>query len=209
MWLRFVDDALAIVKPTSLPSLLEHLNKQNAAITFTMEVEKDGKLPFLDGEIERENARLKLSVYRKPTHSGRYLNLNSHHPISAKCSTADALFNRAELITTDATQEDEEFGKVTQELLANDYLLASLLVASIAQKIGSKQAPSPTSSRRQQEKISTVVMPFVDGVTQPLQRVLKPLNIRVVGKPATWKWCPQHLLKTARTEMKNPVWSTG
>ena len=101
--------------------MLEHLNTQNAAITFTMEVEKDGKLPFLDGEIGRENARLNLSVYRKPTQSGRYLNFNSHHPISAKCSTADALFNRAELITTDATQKDEEFRKVTQKLLANDY----------------------------------------------------------------------------------------
>ena len=86
LWLRSVDDVLAIdiVKRTSLPSMLEHLNKQNAAITFTMEFEKDGKLPFPDGEIERENARLNLSVYRKPTHSGRYLNFNSHHPISDK-----------------------------------------------------------------------------------------------------------------------------
>ena len=186
LWLRFVDDVLAIVKRTSLPSMLEHLNKQNAAITFTMEVEKDGKLPFLDGEIERENTRLNLSVYRKPTHSGRYLNFNSHHPISAKCSTADALFNRAELITTDATRKDEEFRKVTQELLANDY--PSRFVASRLDRAKNRnqQAPSPTSSRRQQEKISTVVMPFVDGVIQPLQRVLKPLNIRVVGKPATF-----------------------
>ena len=47
-------------------------------------------------------------------------------------------------------------------------------------------------------KISTVVMPFVDDVTQPLQWVLKPLNIRVVGKPATWKWCLQHLLLEPR-----------
>ena len=108
--------------------MLEPLTKQNDAITFTMEVEKDVKLPFLDGEIERENARLNLSVYRKPTHSGRYLNFNSCHPISAKCSTADALFNRAELITTDATQKDEEFRKVTQELLGKDY--PSCFVAS-------------------------------------------------------------------------------
>ena len=115
-----------------------------------MEVEKDGKLPFLDGEIERENARLNLSVYRKPTHSGRYLNFNSHHPISAKCSTADALFNRAELITTDATQKDVKFRKVTQELRANDY--PSRFVASRLDRAKNRkqQAPSPTSSRRQQ-----------------------------------------------------------
>ena len=61
LWLRFVYDVLSIVKRTSLPFMLEHLSKQNTAITFTMEVEKDGKLLFLDGEIERENARLSLN----------------------------------------------------------------------------------------------------------------------------------------------------
>ena len=35
--------------------------------------------------------------------------------------------------------------------------------------------------------IMTVVMPFGGGVTQPLQRVVEALNIRVVGKPANWK----------------------
>ena len=47
-------------------------------------------------------------------------------------------------------------------------------------------------------------MPFVDSVTQPLQRVLKPLNIRVVGKPATWKWCLQHLLKDSSNRDEEP-----
>ena len=69
-----------------------------------------------------------------------------------------------------------------------------------------QQALSPTSPRRWQEKISTVVMPFVDDVTQPLQRVLhvKPLNICVVGKPATWKWCLQHLLKDSSNLDEEP-----
>ena len=92
-------------------------------------------------------------------------------------------------------------GRSHRSSLRTITLLASLLVASIAQK---QQAPSPTSSRRQQEKISTVVMPFVDGVTQPLQWVLKPLNIRVVGKPATWKWCLQHLLKDSSNRDEEP-----
>ena len=70
----------------------------------------------------------------------------------------------------------------------------------------SEATSTPTSSRRQQERITTVVMPFLDGVTQPLQRVLKPLDIRVVGKPVTWKWClhVQHLLKDSSNRDEEP-----
>ena len=35
-------------------------------------------------------------------------------------------------------------------------------------------------------------------------RVIKPLNIRVVGKPATWKWCLQHLLKDRSNRDEEP-----
>ena len=60
---------------------------------------------------------------------------------------------------------------------------------------GEREREIGSEALAETEKIAIVVMPFVDGVTQPLQRVLKPLNIRVVGKPVTWKWCLQHLLK--------------
>ena len=89
-----------------------------------MEIEKDGKLPFLDAEIERQGAHLSMTVYRKPTHSGRYLNFESHHPVTAKCGTVDALFSRAEAIVTNEEQKQAEFSKIKQdcqELLANDY----------------------------------------------------------------------------------------
>ena len=73
LWLRFIDDTLAIVKRYALQATLDHLNQQNPAIQFTLEVEKDGKWPFLDAEIERQGAHLSITVYRKPTHLGHYL----------------------------------------------------------------------------------------------------------------------------------------
>ena len=40
---------------------------------------------------------------------------------------------------------------------------------------------------------TTVLVPFVDWVSQPLQRMFRPLRVRVVGKPRNCKWSLQQL----------------
>ena len=110
------------------------------------------------------------------------------------------------MIATGATQKDEEYRKFTQELLENDYPCFVAKRLDHAKKNRKQRPPSLTSSRKEPEKITTVVMPFVDGVAQPLQRVLKPLNSRVVGNSATWKWCLQHLSNDSSNRVeKRPV----
>ena len=61
-----------------------------------------------------------MTVYRKPTNPGRHLNFESHHPVTAKHNTLDALFGRAEGIVTSQELKQAEFSKIKQELLAND-----------------------------------------------------------------------------------------
>ena len=59
----------------------QHLNSQHPSIQFTMEEEKDHKIAFLDVLVTRNGDRLATSVYRKPTHTDRYIPFNSnHHP---------------------------------------------------------------------------------------------------------------------------------
>ena len=56
----------------------QHLNSQYLSIQFTMEEEKDHKIAFLDAW---NSDRLATSVYRKPTHTKRYIPFHSnHHP---------------------------------------------------------------------------------------------------------------------------------
>ena len=52
----------------------EHLNRQNADIQFTKEIEENGKIPFLDCLVTRDNNKLQTTtIYRKPTHTNRLL----------------------------------------------------------------------------------------------------------------------------------------
>jgi len=79
---RYVDDAFVIMKSSKLSEFLTHLNTVESLIQFTMPKEKEGYFPFLDLLIKRSpSGHLFSAVDRKPTHSDRYLNFRSEHPI--------------------------------------------------------------------------------------------------------------------------------
>ncbi|XP_063386884.1 uncharacterized protein LOC134672866 [Cydia fagiglandana] len=96
LWWRYVDDVFAVVSHNDLDPLLVHLNERHAKIKFTIEKECNGALPFLDVLVQRdEHGRLTHKVYRKSTHTDRYLQADSHHHPAHLSSVPRALINRA------------------------------------------------------------------------------------------------------------------
>ena len=73
LWLRYVDDIFTAVHKDGIGDFREHLNRQNADIQFTKEIEENGKIPFLDRLVTRDNNKLKTTIYRKPSHTDRLL----------------------------------------------------------------------------------------------------------------------------------------
>ena len=61
-----------------------------------MEQEQDGQLVFLDVNLSRNNdGTLNHRVYRKPTHTDRYLHQRSFHHPAIKTSVNRTLVRRA------------------------------------------------------------------------------------------------------------------
>lgn len=76
-----------VMKKTEVEAFLSHLSSIRPTIMFTMEQQKDDNLPFLDSLLHQKDDRtLEASVYRKPTHTDRYLHFSSYHPPHAKRS---------------------------------------------------------------------------------------------------------------------------
>ena len=92
LWKRYVDDTCCILRKGDVEGLLHHLNSIRPTIRFTMEVEEGGSLPFLDTKLTRkEDGKLDITVYRKQTHTDRYLHFRSHHPTHVKRGTVRCL----------------------------------------------------------------------------------------------------------------------
>jgi hypothetical protein len=78
---------------------LNHLNGIHNNIQFTMEIEEEDHLPFLDIDIYRKmDGSLGHKVYRKPTHTNLYLHQSSHHHPANKHSVVSCLIHRAKAL---------------------------------------------------------------------------------------------------------------
>ena len=111
IWLRYVDDTFTAVHKDGIDDFHEHLNRQNADIQFTKEIEENGKIPFLDCLVTRDNNKLQTTVYRKPTHTDRLLDQYSYNPTSHKATTIRTLTRRAQLVcdSPDSLQDETDY----------------------------------------------------------------------------------------------------
>ena len=83
---------------TQLVTFLSHLNGLCEKIQFTMEIEEENQLPFLDVSVKTNENTLTTSVFRKKTHTDRYLHFRSHHHSQIKTSVVSCLNSRAERV---------------------------------------------------------------------------------------------------------------
>ena len=83
------------MKKSMIEELLKHPNSVWPTIKFTVELEKDGTLPFLDTHLWRkEDGSLDIIVYRKPTHTNRYPHFQFHHPAYVRRGLVRCLYNK-------------------------------------------------------------------------------------------------------------------
>ena len=97
---RFVD--YTITKQSSVKSAIEFLSTLNnchPSLQFTMEIEVEGKLPFLGAELIRKDHRLKMKVYIKPTNTG-LLHFDSNVDMNYKKALVLTMLNLAFLLSS-------------------------------------------------------------------------------------------------------------
>ncbi|CAG9563496.1 unnamed protein product [Danaus chrysippus] len=116
----YVDDTFTILNKNKTSAFLNHLNSINNKIQFTIELEANNSLAFLDILVIRNpDNTLGHTVYRKPTHTDRYLNGKSHHHPVQLATIGKSLLQRAQHLC-DADHLEAELQHVRRALTINN-----------------------------------------------------------------------------------------
>ncbi|XP_064073285.1 uncharacterized protein LOC135193669 [Vanessa tameamea] len=173
LWKRYVDDVFAIIKgdSDSATNFLNHLNSIHRKIKFTCEMEKNRKMAFLDVKIGvRMDGSVSHTVYRKTTHTDRYLHANSHHHPRHLNAVVASLTNRAyDLCDEDHLQS--ELAHVEKVLQRNGY------------KVGNTATRDHKLLRQYRVERQPAFMPYVKGVTDKIARVLGKYAVKTIFTP--------------------------
>ena len=100
--MRYVDDTFAIQLKGHKQTFLEHINKMDLSIKFTVEGNQgNSAVPFLDtiDQPEADNT-LVLTVYRRPMHTDQYLQWDSHHNLVTNYRVISTLTHRTRAVCT-------------------------------------------------------------------------------------------------------------
>ena len=120
-WYRYVDDVITCIDMEKITETLQNINSVNESIQFTMEQEENLTLNYLDLKLSRKNdGTLNFSIFRKPTHTEKYLDFNSNHPLEHKNSVVQSLMHRA-FNLCDEELRQQEIDHVSNVLENNGY----------------------------------------------------------------------------------------
>ena len=178
LWLRYVDDTFTAVHKDEIDEFHDHLNEQNADIQFTREVEEDGKLPFLDCLVSRDENTLRTTVYRKPTHTDRLLDESSYNPTSHKATTIKTLTRRAQLVCNTPDSLSDENKYLRRVFDKNNYKDDFI-------RRNAHRPTETTETNANSTPTTTATIPYIKGTSETIARILQPYNIRVAHKPIT------------------------
>jgi hypothetical protein len=177
---RYVDDCVTIVPQDMVDKTMEILNSINDSIKFTVEVEENNRIPFLDMMlIINKDGSIETKWHQKAYASLRMLSYRSVHPLSQKIGAAYGLINRALKLTSEAHKDDVK-KMVRDILLKNDY--PKSLINRLMSRQSARMAQRDVTGDQQ-----TIIrsLTYIRGLSERLGKIIQDENpnIRMAFKP--------------------------
>jgi hypothetical protein len=115
-----------------------------------------------------------MKVYRKPTHTGRYLQFKSSHPHHVKGGVVHSLVNQAKFKCKNQKEFNNEIKNIRQDLMLNEY--PKEFVESVMKPLATNRPSSDTIYQ------GTVIIPYVKGTSEKFRRIGNCFYLRTIFK---------------------------
>ncbi len=202
---RYLDDIFVIMDGPieNLNKFQDHLNRfdKSGNLKFTMEIESQATISFLDVQLHRSSESITTSVYRKPTHCPRFLNPNSTTPKSFLRAVLLCMKYRAQKYSSTEEKYKEEIDWLRKAFINNGYE-----TKMVHQILLSRSQFGPKNRRSQQP---TMVLPYIPSISPKLRYYLESQNFRVcftkcrtLGQLIYKKFHPKKPTKNAVYQLK-------
>ena len=153
----------------------------NSHIQFTIEmpvVNRNGSqtIVFLDTQLLRNiSGDIDVKVFRKNTHTDKYLPFESHSHKNDKKAAIKTLLDRAKTIPSTSTLQTEETHNVLCALELNGYKRSFIKeVVNDTVKVNQK---------RKEDLRGSTCIPYVKGLSEKIKSILTKAGVRVALKP--------------------------
>ena len=134
---RNVDDTIRVITDVET-DYLTTLNNNHPSIDFTMELEENGRLPFLGMEVMKDGCSLNTKVQEKPTDSGLLLHYHSHVDGRYKLSLLNSMLYRTSRLSSTWKffhKECERLKEAFARLCYSDNLVHSTIRQFVESKV--------------------------------------------------------------------------
>jgi hypothetical protein len=176
----FVDDILTAILETIVDETLEIFNAINDKIQFTIEVECEHQIPFLDLKLTREDdGSISTEFYQKPCASGRILNFLSNRSAALKTNTAIGLIKR--IYTFSSGKPEAQKRQIALNILRNNKFSKSLIHKLICEyKNKCPVIPTDNESSAVTANVPTTSFRYVRGLTERICQKIRMYNRNLV-----------------------------
>lgn len=177
----YVDDSIVAVPEKFIDKVLTCFNRYHDKIQFTMELEKNNSISFLDVKLYRtDDGHIKSDWHIKPTHSGRILNYRSNHPVHQKIGVIKGMLHRIVKISHPDFHA-ESFNRLRRMLRMNNYpsCFIERCIEDFMNKFNNSNDNIESGDNMNNNK-KFMRFPFIKEISYNINKCFNGTNIRLV-----------------------------
>lgn len=206
-WYRYVDDILIGWQGTNrqLDQFLHLANSIHPKIKFTMELEVDSTINFLDLSITNKNNAHEFKIYRKPTYSDITIHKDSSHPLQHKYAAYNSMIHRLFTIPLDTSNFNLEVQYIKQIAVNNGFDIETInkLINRKYHKLAIKEIYCASMSS---EYDSSVLLPYYNNISVKIGNLITKNNHRPIAFKTVSNIGKQLCVYFSPTESKSGVY---